>query len=48
MRFPDVIHLEARPMPDGRTGIMAYAAAQIGKSDLGKNRARLEALLNIR
>ena len=45
MRFPDVIHLEARAMPDGRTGIMAYARAQLGKSDLGKNRARLEALL---
>ncbi len=45
MRFPDVIHLEARAMADGRTGIMAYARAQLGKSDLGKNRARLEALL---
>jgi len=45
MRFPDMIHLEARTMPDGRTGLMAYAAAQLGKSDLGKNRARLEALL---
>lgn len=45
MRFPDLIHLEARPMPDGRTGIMAYARAQLGKSDMGKNRARLEALL---
>ncbi|MEM5473923.1 DUF1499 domain-containing protein [Hoeflea sp. AS60] len=44
MRFPDVIHLEARPMPDGRTGIMAYARAQLGSDDMGKNRARLEAL----
>lgn len=44
MRFPDVIHLEARAMPDGRTGIMAYAAAQLGGSDMGKNRLRLEAL----
>ncbi|MBC7281341.1 DUF1499 domain-containing protein [Hoeflea sp.] len=44
LRFPDVIHLEARPLPDGRTGLMAYARAQLGKSDLGKNRARLEAL----
>ena len=43
-RFPDVIHLEARPLQDGRTGVMAYARAQLGKSDLGKNRARLEAL----
>ena len=45
MRFPDVIHLEARAMPDGRTGIMAYAKAQLGKSDMGKNRDRLKALL---
>lgn len=44
MRFPDMIHLEARPMPDGRTGVMAYAQAQVGTNDLGKNRARLEAL----
>ncbi|OCW57289.1 DUF1499 domain-containing protein [Hoeflea olei] len=44
MRFPDVIHLEATPLDDGRTGLMAYAAAQLGKSDLGKNRGRLEAL----
>ena len=48
MRFPDLIHLEARAMPDGRTGIMAYAAAQLGKSDMGKNRLRLEALFNTR
>jgi len=44
MRFPDILHLEARSMADGRTGLMAYAGAQLGKSDLGKNRARLEAL----
>ncbi len=44
MRFPDIIHLEARPLPDGRTGLMAYARAQLGNSDLGKNRGRLEAL----
>lgn len=44
MRFPDVIHLEARTLPDGRTGIMAYARAQLGKSDMGKNRERLRAL----
>lgn len=44
MRFPDVIHLEARQMPDGRTGLMAYARAQLGQKDFGKNRARLESL----
>lgn len=44
MRFPDMIHLEAQPLPDGRTGMMAYARAQLGREDFGKNRARLEAL----
>ena len=46
MRFPDVIHLEARPLTDGRTGLMAYARAQLGKSDFGKNRERLETLFS--
>jgi len=45
MRFPDMIHLEARAMPDGRTGIMAYAKAHMGKSDMGKNLDRLKALV---
>ncbi|EDQ31467.1 hypothetical protein HPDFL43_13697 [Hoeflea phototrophica DFL-43] len=44
MRFPDMIHIEARPLPNGRTGVMAYAKAQLGTNDLGKNRERLEAL----
>jgi len=44
IRFPDVIHLEAVAMPDGRTGLMAYARAQLGKNDFGKNRIRLETL----
>ncbi len=48
MRFPDMIHLEAKAMPDGRTGIMAYAHAQLGGKDMGKNRARLEALFGKR
>ncbi|MCY0147984.1 DUF1499 domain-containing protein [Hoeflea sp. G2-23] len=48
MRFPDVIHLEARPLADGRTGLMAYSAAQLGKSDFGVNRARLQALFDIK
>ena len=46
MRFPDVIHLEAETLPDGRTGIRAYARAQLGRKDFGKNRARLERLLS--
>lgn len=45
LRFPDMIHLEAVSLPDGRTGLMAYARAQLGRSDLGKNLARLKTLL---
>lgn len=44
MRFPDTIDLAAQKLSDGRTGVMAYARAQLGKDDLGKNRQRLEAL----
>jgi len=45
MRFPDVIHLRTTRLADGRTGIMAYARAQLGQKDFRKNRARLETLL---
>ncbi|MDF1609661.1 DUF1499 domain-containing protein [Hoeflea sp. YIM 152468] len=48
LRFPDMIHLEARAMPDGRTGVMAYSRAQLGEKDFGKNRARLETLFGAR
>lgn len=44
IRFPDMIHLEARTMQDGRTGVLAYARAQLGQADFGKNRTRLETL----
>ncbi|MGB7433380.1 MAG: DUF1499 domain-containing protein [Ahrensia sp.] len=42
MRFPDTIWLQAVTMDDGRTGLIAYARAQLGYSDLGVNKARLE------
>ncbi|MEX3012010.1 DUF1499 domain-containing protein [Hoeflea sp. TYP-13] len=42
MRFPDLINIEFVEMDDGRTGIIAYARAQLGKLDFGANRARLE------
>lgn len=41
MRFPDTTVIEAVPMPEGRTGLRAYARASIGQSDLGANEARL-------
>jgi hypothetical protein len=42
MRFPDTNSFEAVPLPGGRTGLVAYARAQIGRGDMGVNRARLE------
>jgi uncharacterized protein (DUF1499 family) len=42
MRFPDTNSFEAVPLPGGRTGLVAYARAQIGRGDLGVNRARLK------
>jgi len=44
MRFPDLVSLEAVALPDGMTGLMAYVRAQLGSSDMGKNRERLERL----
>jgi hypothetical protein len=42
MRFPDTNDIEAVTLADGRTGLRAYARAQLGKSDGGTNRARLK------
>ena len=42
MRFPDLVSFQLVEMPDGQTGVMAYARAQLGRSDFGANRARLE------
>lgn len=42
MRFPDTTWLQAVPLDDGKTGLIAYAQAQIGYSDVGANKARLE------
>ena len=42
LRFPDTSQFLAVDLGDGRTGLIAYARAQIGRSDMGNNRARLE------
>lgn len=39
--FPDTNSFEAIALPNGRTGLAAYARAQIGYSDRGNNRRRL-------
>ena len=45
MRFPDANSFEAVTLENGRTGLVAYAAARLGYSDGGNNRKRLEAVM---
>ncbi len=45
MRFPDLISIEAVAMEDGRTGLILYARAQLGRSDFGANLRRLRVYL---
>jgi len=42
MRFPDTSSFQAVPLDNGRVGLVAYGRAQIGYSDGGVNRRRLE------
>jgi hypothetical protein len=46
MRFPDLVSVEAFTMEDGRTGLIAYARAQLGRVDFGANQERLQLYLN--
>ncbi|MEM1378222.1 MAG: DUF1499 domain-containing protein [Pseudomonadota bacterium] len=42
MGFPDTNQFWAVEMPDGKTGLVAYARAQVGYSDAGNNLKRLK------
>ena len=42
MRYPDTIVVKFFDLPDGRSTIALYSRSQLGKSDLGVNRARIE------
>lgn len=46
MRYPDTAWLQTVKMPDGSAGIIAYSRSQLGYSDLGANKARLEMWLS--
>ena len=41
MKFPDTNHIWVVPQEDGTSALYLYATAQLGQSDLGKNRQRL-------
>ncbi|MEM6381702.1 MAG: DUF1499 domain-containing protein [Pseudomonadota bacterium] len=47
LRFPDVNHIWVVADGDASASIAFYAAAQLGHSDLGKNRQRLETWLGL-
>ena len=42
MKFPDTTQFWAVTLPDGKTGLVAYARAQVGHSDFGANLQRLK------
>ena len=42
LKFPDTINVQVVPKKDGGTAVLLYSRSQIGRSDLGVNRARLE------
>ncbi|MBV6658220.1 MAG: DUF1499 domain-containing protein [Devosiaceae bacterium] len=42
MKFPDTNHIWVVATEDGGSALFLYAAAQLGQSDLGMNRKRLE------
>lgn len=45
MRFPDLVSIELVTLEDGRTGVIAYARAQLGRLDFGANLERLKLYL---
>ncbi|WP_419906180.1 DUF1499 domain-containing protein [Hoeflea sp.] len=45
MRFPDLVSIELVDMADSRTGMIAYARAQLGRLDFGANQQRLRLYL---
>jgi hypothetical protein len=42
LRFPDTIDVRFIDLPDGRSTLALYSRSQIGSSDMGVNRARIE------
>jgi uncharacterized protein (DUF1499 family) len=42
LRFVDSISTAAVALPDGRSGLIIYSHSNLGRSDMGANRARVE------
>jgi hypothetical protein len=42
LRFPDTINVKVAALPGGGSTVLIYSRSQLGRSDLGVNRARIE------
>lgn len=42
MGFPDTINVKVVPAADGGSAVLIYSRSQLGKADMGVNRARVE------
>ena len=42
MRYPDTINLKVAALPEGGSTVLIYSRSQLGRGDLGVNRARIE------
>lgn len=42
MRYPDTINVKVMALPDGGSTVLIYSRSQLGRGDLGVNRARIE------
>lgn len=42
MRYPDTINVKVLALPDGGSTVLLYSRSQLGRGDLGVNRARIE------
>ena len=47
MRFPDTINVRFIDLGNGRSTLAVYSRSQIGRSDFGVNKARLEGWLKL-
>ncbi len=46
LRFPDTIVVRLVDLPNGQSTILIYSRSQLGKGDLGVNRARIRRWLD--
>jgi hypothetical protein len=47
LRFPDTINVKIIEQPEGTSTILLYSRSQLGRGDMGVNRARLERWISL-